>query len=102
VSVLLLQTTKLAEKALRVDPYSGAAYGALVFVLGAISYLIWKKNRKLEQRHYDHLQKMLGLMQMVESKMEMFTPMRNDIKDVNRTLDKVQQEIEDLQDEISN
>lgn len=99
--MFLLQTAELANKALQVSPYSGAAYGALVFVLGAIAYLTWKRKNKLESRHYDFLNKVLGVMQMVESKMEMITPIKDDVKDLQRRAESIESRIDDIEDSIN-
>lgn len=100
-NVFLLQTTELANKALQVSPYSGAAYGALVFVLGAIAYLTWKQKNELESRHYDFLSKVLGVMQMVESKMEMITPIKDDVQDLQRRMENIEGRIDDIDDAIT-
>lgn len=76
------------------------AYGALVFALGAAAYMIWRRKNELEERHYDFLSKVLGVMQMVETKMETIAPVQNDIKDLQRDVKTLEEKVDDLQDNI--
>jgi methylthioribose-1-phosphate isomerase len=87
------QTAQLADKALRVDPYSGAAYGALVFVLGAVSYLLWKELKRQQKRNEEHLQKTLGVLQMIESRLPTLVEMNHTLKDIEREVETVKEEV---------
>lgn len=72
-----------------------------MFVLAAGCYLIWKRKNELESRHYDFLSKVLGVIQMVESKMEVMTPLQNDIKDLQRDVESLSEQLDSLEGAIS-
>jgi len=69
----------------------------LIFFLAAACYLIWKRKNELESRHYDFLSKVLGVIQMVESKMEMMTPLKNDVKDLQRDVESLNEKVEGIE-----
>lgn len=83
----------MAGKAMDVTPYSGAAYGALVFALGAACYFLWKELQDQQRRHENHLKKTLGVLQMIESKLPVLGEMNQTIKDIERQVQSVQDDI---------
>lgn len=91
---ILPQTAELADKALTVDPWSGAAYGALVFVLGAIAYLLWKELNKQQKRHQEHLEKTLGVLTMIENKLPTISDMNDTVKDIQREVESVKNDVD--------
>lgn len=88
------QTAELADKALTVDPWSGAAYGALVFVLGATAYLLWKELNRQQRRHQEHLEKTLGVITMIESKLPIISDMNDTVKDIQREVESVKKDVD--------
>jgi len=93
VLALLPQAAEMADRAMQVTPYSGAAYGALVFVLGAACYLLYKELQDQQRRHEEHLKKTLGVLQMIESKLPVLGDMNQTIKDIERQVQSVQDDI---------
>lgn len=83
---ILLQAKEAAEVALQTSPYNALAYGVLVFVLAAGNVLVWREYKQEMERKRKHVEKTIGLMQILESKMDGF--------------DKVDSEISDLKNEI--
>jgi methylthioribose-1-phosphate isomerase len=69
------------------------AYGALVFVLGAISYLLWKELKRQQDRHQEHLEKTLGVLQMIESRLPTLVEMNDTLKDIEREVETVKDEV---------
>jgi hypothetical protein len=69
------------------------AYGALVFVLGAISYLLWKELKRQQDRHQEHLEKTLGVLQMIESRLPTLMEMNDTLKDIEREVETVKDEV---------
>jgi len=69
-AILLLQSQELAEAALKTNPYNAIAYGVLVLVLITAVIFIWKEYTKTKKRHQDYVEKTVGLLQLMESKMD--------------------------------
>jgi len=92
--IVLPQTEELADKALDISPYNALAYGALVFVLGAIGIILWREYRSLQQRHYNYVQETKGLMELVESKIDSVDGLRSDVRDLRGTIELMRKDIE--------
>lgn len=87
------QAKEVAEKALETSPYNAVAYGVLVGVLILALILLWKEYKEAVRRHRDQVEKTVGLIQVVESKLD-------SIEDLERENYKLRNKVSDLEVKI--
>lgn len=82
----VFQAKEAAEVALQASPYNALAYGILVFVLLAALFLLWKEYKEQNQKHREYVEKTVGLMQLIESKIDNFDKLDNQIKSLENEI----------------
>lgn len=99
---LLYQVEEVTDAALKTSPYNAVAYGVLVGVLVVALVMLWRQHKKLQERYRDHVEKTVGLMQLIESKMDTI----EDVDESHRTISTKQDDLierqKDLKREVYN
>lgn len=81
----------VVDKALEASPYNAIAYGLLVALLIVSNFMQWRYNKQLQDRQYEYIEKAIGLIQIVESKMEKFQQTQADISDIQKDIELIKE-----------
>jgi len=96
-----LQAEQVAEKALETSPYNAVAYGVLVAILILALVFLWREYKNVLQRHRDYIEKTVGLVQMVESKLESVDDLEREISDLNGKVSSLREKVSKLSEYIN-
>lgn len=91
--MILELTQHVAKEALKITPYNGFAFGALVFVLGFFAYAFYKDGKEKDKKLHDLSDKSLRVIALVEEKLP--DPMQ--MQNVVEKIQELKQLIKDIQ-----
>lgn len=95
-----LQSRQVAEAALETSPYNAIAYGVLVTVLIFAVVFIWRQYKKTLERHRDYVEKTVGLMQLIESRMDTIEEIKDTQQDLIDRQKDVKRELYNLKEHV--
>lgn len=97
----ILQVKDVTEKTLEVSPYNTLAYGVLVTVLILAVVFIWREYRRIQERYRDHVEKTVGLVQVVESKLDTIEELDQETSDIKAEINGLENKIGKLSEHIN-
>lgn len=97
----LFQAKQVTEEALNVTPYNTIAYGLLVALLIGAVVFMWREYRRVQGRYRDHVEKTVGLVQVVESKLDSIDEMKDESYDIRNKVDNLEAKVGKLSEHIN-
>lgn len=90
------QSKEVVEKTLEVSPYNTVAYGVLVGVLLLALIFVWREYKKLLERHREYVEKTVGVIQIVETKLDSVDNLSKELSGVKTELSHVKEKLGEL------